>query len=74
MSTVISIRVPDETKEDIDRYGIEVSTVARKAIDEEIERRKLEEARKAAETLGDFLRQIPEEKLLETLKEARRTK
>jgi len=74
MTTVISIRVPDETKENIDKYGIEVSTVARKAIDEEIEKRKLEEARKAAETLGEFLRQIPEEKILETIKETRRTR
>lgn len=74
MSTVISIRVPDETKREIDRYGIEVSTVARKAIEEEIRRKKMEEATKAAEELGDYLSKIPEEQTLQWIKEDRRTR
>jgi len=74
MSTVISIRVPDETKREIDRYGIEVSTVARKAIEEEIRRKKMDEAAKAAEELGDYLSKIPEEQTLQWIKEDRRTR
>jgi antitoxin CcdA len=74
MTTVISIRVPNETKQDIDKYGIEVSTVARKAIEEEIRRRKLEEATEAAEELGDYFSKIPEEQVLKWIKEDRRTR
>ena len=74
MSTVISIRVPDETKQDIDKYGIEVSSVARRAIEEEIRRRKLEEATEAAEELGDYFSKIPEEQALKWIKEDRRTR
>lgn len=74
MSTVISIRVPDETKRDIDRYGIEVSAVARKAIEEEIRRRKLEEAVEAAEELGDYLSRVPEHQILDWIREDRRTR
>jgi predicted transcriptional regulator len=71
MSTVISIRVPDETKHEIDKYGIEVSAVARK---EEIRRRKLEEAAEAAQELGDIFSRIPEDQLLQWIKEDRRTR
>ena len=74
MTTVISIRVPDETKQDIDKYGIEVSSVARRAIEEEIRRRKLEEATEAAEELGDYFSKIPEEQVLKWIKEDRRTR
>jgi len=74
MTTVISIRVPDETKQDIDKYGIEVSSVARRAIEEEIRRRKLEEATEAAEELGDYFSKIPEERVLKWIKEDRRTR
>jgi predicted transcriptional regulator len=74
MSAVISIRVPDETKRDIERYGIEVSSVARKAIEEEINRRRLEEAAKAAEELGDYFSKTPEEQILQWIREDRRTR
>jgi len=74
MGTVISIRVPDETKRDIDRYNIEVSSVARKAIEEEITRKKLEEATEAAEKLGDYFSKMPEEQVLSWIKEDRRTR
>lgn len=74
MSTVISIRVPDETKRDIDRYNIEVSSVARKAIEEEIRRKKLEEATEAAEELGEYFSRTPEEQVIGWIKEDRRTR
>lgn len=74
MTTVISIRVPDETKSDIDKYGIEVSSVARKAIEEEIRRKKLEEAAEAAEELGDYFSRIPKEQVIGWVKEDRRTR
>jgi len=74
MSTVISIRVPDETKRDIDKYNIEVSAVARRAIEEEIRRKKLEEATEAARELGDYFSRIPEEQVLQWIKEDRRAR
>jgi len=74
MGTVISIRVSDDTKHEIDKYGIEVSAVARKAIEEEIRRKKLEEAAEAAQALGEIFSRVPEEQLLQWIKEDRRTR
>ena len=59
MGSVISVRVPQELKDDLKRYGIEVSEVTRKALEEEVKRREREELQGMAEELGEFLEKIP---------------
>ncbi len=61
----ITIRIPEEMKEKIKKYGIEAANVTRKALDEEIKKRELEEAREAADSLGEYFSQFPKEKILE---------
>jgi len=61
----VTIRIPDEMKEKIKKYGIEVGDVSRKAISAEIKQRELEEARKAAAELGEYFSQFPKEQILE---------
>jgi len=43
---VIAVRVPEEVKKDIENLGFEVSTFVKEAINEELRRKKSEEAMK----------------------------
>jgi len=52
MSATISVRVPRELKEDLARYGVEVSEVTGRALREEVERRRREELGEMARDLG----------------------
>jgi len=72
MSTVITVRVPKDLKEKIAKYNIPVSEVTRKALEEEIEKKRLEEARKAADNLGELFAKIPEEEIVKGVRETRR--
>lgn len=71
MSETISVRVPKELKEDLTRYGIEVSKVTRRALQEEVERRRREELGEMARDLGEFLEKIPEGRIVEGIREDR---
>ena len=71
MGSVISVRVPQELKDDLKRYGIEVSEVTRKALEEEVKRREREELQGMAEELGDFLEKISRERIVKGIREDR---
>ena len=73
-SVTISVRIPRELKKKIDSYGIKISEVVRKALEEEVRRRELEEAVKAAEELRELFSRIPDEEIVRVIKEYRRTK
>ena len=73
-SVTISVRIPRELKEKIDRYGVRVSEVVRKALEEEVRRREFEEAVKAAEELGELFSKIPDGEIVRVIKEYRRTR
>ena len=72
MSSVITVRIPRELKENLSKYGVEVSKVTRKALEEEIERRKLEELKKIAAELREVFSKISDEEIIEGIREARR--
>jgi len=72
MNTVITVRVPSEIKEKLRKYGVRVSDVVRKSLEEEIEKKRLEEAKRAADRLGEFFSKISEEEIIKSVKEARR--
>ena len=65
------MRIPTELKDDLRRYGIEVSEVTRKALEEEVRRRERKELRGMAEELGEFLEKIPRERIVEGIREDR---
>ena len=71
MGSVISVRVPQELKDDLKRYGIEVSEVTRKALEEEVKRREREELQGMAEELGEFLEKIFRERIVKGIREDR---
>ena len=72
MGSVITVRVPDEMKRNLEKYGVEASGVARKAFEEEIRRKQIEEAKKAAKELAVFLADVPTETIVEWIREDRR--
>jgi len=74
MSITITVRIPRELKEKVNRYRITVSPVDRKALEREVENKELEEAAAAAKALGELLARIPDEEIVKTIKEARRTR
>ena len=73
-SVTISVRIPKELKEKIDRYGVRVSEVVRKALEEEVRRRELEESAEAAEELGKFFSRIPDDEIVRSIREFRRAR
>jgi post-segregation antitoxin (ccd killing protein) len=72
MNTIITVRVPSEIKEKLKKYGVRVSDVVRKSLEEEIEKKRLEEAKRAADRLGEFFSKVSEEEIIKSVKEARR--
>lgn len=69
--TSITVRIPDELKREIDELGVEVSEVTRTAIEKEVKRLKMEKAKEAAQKLSRLLASIPDEKILEAVRETR---
>jgi len=72
MSVTVSVRIPRRLKEEAKRYGVNISEVARRALEEEVRRRKLEEAAAAARRVGELFSRISAEEIVEWLREARR--
>jgi len=74
MSTVITIRVDRRLKEQLEKYHIAASRVAREALEEEVRRREIEEAKKSAEDLGALFACMTDEKIVESIKQTRRAR
>lgn len=72
--TTITVRVSKELKEDLRRYGVNLSEAVRESLKEEVRRRRLEDLRKVAGELGELLAEIPEEKIVESVRETRRSR
>jgi len=72
MSDTITVRVPRELKEAIRKYGIRVSEVVRRALEEEVQRRREEEVEEALDKLGASLSKISREEIVRTVREDRK--
>jgi post-segregation antitoxin (ccd killing protein) len=72
MSVTVTVRIPKELKEEARRYDISISRIVRRALEEELRRRKLEDAREAAKRVGEFFSKLSEEEVVEWIKMARR--
>ncbi len=73
-SVTITVRISKRLKESLDRYGVEVSKVVREALEKEVKRRKLEDLKRVAGELGVFFSKIPDEKIVKSIKETRRSR
>lgn len=71
MTEMVTLRIDEETKRKIKRYGIHVSQVARAAILREIERKEREEALQALRRMREILREVDTKRVVENIREAR---
>ncbi len=71
MSVVVSVRVPRELKEEAERLGIRVSEVLRRALEEEVRRRRLELLSKELDKVSEVLEKIDVERFVRHVREDR---
>ncbi len=67
----VSAKIPKELKEKIDRYGIKVGEVVREALELEVKKRMIQEARRSLKGLISFLGEIPKEEVVRIIREDR---
>ncbi|MCS7120010.1 MAG: type II toxin-antitoxin system CcdA family antitoxin [Nitrososphaerota archaeon] len=68
---VISVRVPRELKKELKKHEVNISEVVRRALEEEVRRRKMKRLQEAAAKLGEFFAGIPDEEIIKSVKMAR---
>jgi post-segregation antitoxin (ccd killing protein) len=74
MSEIVTLRIDEETKRKVKRYGIHLSEVARAAILQEVERREREEALGALKRMRTLLEKVDTERVLNHIREDRQAR
>jgi Mg/Co/Ni transporter MgtE len=67
----ISVKIPRELKELMDKYGIKPSSVIRRALEEEVKKKILEEAENKAKELINKVSHISDEEIARIIREDR---
>jgi len=71
MTELVSVRVDKETKELISRFGINVSETVRKALQEEIKRKREEELTQSLKRAKLILNKVSDQDIVRMVREAR---
>jgi len=71
MSSVISVRIKRDLKEEVEMAGINIRDVIEKALSEELEKRRREEFKNALEEVLKGMRGIDVEEFTKAIKESR---
>jgi post-segregation antitoxin (ccd killing protein) len=74
MTEMVTVRIDEETKRKVKRYGIRVSQVARAAIIREIEQKEHEEALRALRRMKEILRGVDGKRVVQHIREDRSTR
>ena len=67
----VSVKIPRELKEKLERYGIKPSKLLKKAIMEELKRREIQELEKMRAELGDIIAKFSKEFIVRSIREDR---
>ena len=70
-SVVISVRIPEELKEELEKYNIDEAEVIRRALVNEVKKAKAKELEKEAEEIKEVLSKIPIEDVIKEIREDR---
>jgi len=70
----VSVKIPREIKERLDRLGVKTSELLRRAIMEELRRREVEELKKEIEELRDVLERISPKFVVDSIREDRESR
>jgi hypothetical protein len=74
MTEMVTVRVDEETRRKIKRYGIPVSQVARDAILREIQRKEREEGLRALKRMKQILKKVDVSRVVREIREDRLTR
>jgi polyhydroxyalkanoate synthesis regulator phasin len=70
----VSVKVPQELKEKIEKLGIKPSRILRKAIEDEVRRKEVEQIRGEITRLKPVLSKIPIEEVVKSIREDRESR
>jgi len=70
-NVIVSVRVPKELREELKKYGVNVSQIVRKALEEEVKCRRIEELKEAAGRLGELFANKQDEAIDEDIRRMR---
>ncbi len=70
----VSAKIPRKLKKLLDEYGIKPGPIIRKALEEEVKKRILEDIEKRAKKLSRKLPEIPDEEIARIIREDRERK
>lgn len=70
----VSVKIPREVKEKLERLGIKPSELLRKAIMEEIRNREIEDLEREIENARDILSKISTEYVMQSIREDRESR
>ncbi|MEM3385675.1 MAG: CopG family transcriptional regulator [Nitrososphaeria archaeon] len=70
----VSVKVPVELKEKMEKYGIKPSHVLRKAIEDCIKREEIKRLKEKIEEVKLILEKIPEEDIVKSIREDRNSR
>jgi len=72
MSSVISVRIKKDLKQEAEKFGINIRSVLEKALIDELEKRRREEFKDAVEDALKCMSDIDTEEFVKVIKESRR--
>ncbi len=67
----VSAKIPRKLKELLDKYGIKPGPIIRRALEEEVRRKILEEVEEKARELSKKVAHIPDEEIVKLIREDR---
>jgi hypothetical protein len=70
-SVVISVRIPEELKKELEKYNIDEAEVIRRALINEVKKAKAKELEKEAKEIKEVLSKIPIEDVIKEIREDR---
>jgi len=68
---VVSVRIPKELKMKAKNYGIKISEILRRALEEEIRKRELEEIQDLLDKFKKGMENVSKEDIISAIKESR---
>jgi len=73
-SVVISVRIPEELKEELEKYNINEAEVIRRALINEVKKAKAKELEKELNEIKGVLIKIPAEEVIKEIREDRKSR
>ncbi|BBD73394.1 hypothetical protein HS1genome_1783 [Sulfodiicoccus acidiphilus] len=70
-SVVISVRIPEELKRELRKYGIDETEVIRRALIDEVKKAKAKDLEKETDRVEDVLGKIPVDEVVKGIREDR---